>query len=127
MNRKNPQIKNQVKSQRQLQIGEQIKRVLAEIFLQDNLFAIKNGYITILQADVSPDAKNAKIFIDIFGDVDNKKIMSELKQISPYLRGKLSSKLNLRCTPELSFILDKTADEVTKIEDLLNQESKKFS
>ena len=127
MNRKNPQIKNQVKIQRQLQIGEQIKRVLAEIFLQDNLFAIKNGYITILQADVSPDAKNAKIFIDIFGDVDNKKIMSELKQISPYLRGKLSSKLNLRCTPELSFILDKTADEVTKIEDLLNQESKKFS
>ncbi len=121
------QGKNSGRSQRQLQIGEQIKRVLAEIFLQDNLFAIKDGYITILQADVSPDAKNAKIFIDIFGKVDGKKIMAELKQISPYLRGKLSGKLNMRFTPELIFVLDETAGVVNKIEDLLKSEAKKFS
>ncbi len=127
MQRKKPSFKKPEKSQRQLQIGEQIKRVLAEIFLQDNLFAIKDGYITILQADVSPDAKNAKIFIDIFGEVDGKKIIAELKQISPYLRGKLSSKLNLRFTPELMFVLDETAGAVSKIEDLLKMEAKKFS
>ncbi len=127
MHKKLSRTKNAGKSQRQLQIGEQIKRVLAEIFLQDNLFSNKEAYITILQADVSPDAKNAKIFIDVFGKVDGKKIIAELKKINPYLRGKLSSKLNLRCTPELLFVLDETAGEVMKIEDLIEQESKKFS
>ncbi len=119
--------KKPLKSQRQLQIGEQIKRILAEIFIQDNLFSTKNSCVTILQADVSPDAKNAKIFIDIFGAVDGEKAIQELRKITPYLRGKLSSKINLRFTPELLFILDETSKEVSKIEELLNQESKKFS
>ncbi len=127
MNKKNPKNKPSGKSQRQLQIGEQIKRILAEIFLQESALEIKNGYLTILQADVSPDAKNAKIFIDIFGSVDNKKILQDLKQIAPYLRSKLASKINLRYTPELTFVLDETAKEGSKIEDLLNQEAKKFS
>ena len=115
------------KSQRQLQIGEQIKRILAEIFSQESALVIKNGYITILQADISPDAKNAKIFIDIFGGSDNKKILQDLRQIAPYLRSKLANKINLRYTPELTFVLDETFKTAGKIEDLLNEEAKKFS
>jgi len=115
------------KSQRQLQIGEQIKRILAEIFSQESALTIKNGYITILQADISPDAKNAKIFIDIFGSADSKKILQDLKQIAPYLRSKLANKINLRYTPELTFVLDETFKTAGKIEDLLNEEAKKFS
>ncbi len=128
MNKKNLKTKNQNfdKSQRQLQIGEQIKRILAEIFLQESILTTKNSYITILQADVSPDAKNAKIFIDIFESMDNKKIIQDLKQISPYLRSKLANKINLRHTPELTFIIDETAKKGSKIDDLLNEEAKKF-
>lgn len=123
MNNKKP---TQSKSQRQLQIGEQIKRILAEIFLQDNKFSLPGVYITIAQADISPDAKNAKIFINIFGQCNSKKIIDELNQIAPYLRSKLAKNINLRYTPELSFILDDTSSEVSKIEDLLNKEAKKF-
>ena len=128
MNKKKSQsTKSPTKSQRQLQIGEQIKRILAEIFLQDNLLATANGYITILQADVSPDAKNAKIFIDIFGQADQKNIMSDLKNITPYLRNKLANKINLRHTPELKFILDETPQTFSKINALLKQEAEKWT
>jgi ribosome-binding factor A len=123
MNKKKP---TKVKSQRQLQIGEQIKRILAEIFLQDNLLNIKNTHITILQADVSPDAKNVKVFIDVFGSLEAKKIIQDLNQITPYLRKQLASKINLRYTPELNFVLDETFKEVNKIEELLKNEAKKF-
>ena len=115
------------KSQRQLQIGEQIKRILADIFLQDNLLSLKNGYTTILEADISPDAKNAKIFIDILGVDNEEKIINELNNAAPYLRNKLANKINLRYTPELIFILDKTAKKVSYIEELLKQEAKKLS
>lgn len=124
MNNKKP---SKQKSQRQLQLGEQIKRIMADIFLQDNKFNLPGVYITIAQADVSPDAKNAKIFINIFGKCDGKKIIDELNQIAPYLRGKLASKINLRYTPELLFVLDDTSKEVSKIEELLEKEGKKFS
>ena len=124
MNKKNSQ---HTKSQRQLQIGEQIKRILAEIFLQDNLLATKNSYITILQADISPDAKNAKIFIDIFGQIDGKKTIKDLKNITPYLRAKLAQKINLRYTPELDFVLDETHKVASKIDELLKQEAQKWT
>ena len=52
-----------MKSQRQLQIGENIKRIMSEIFLQEDFSVMMNNVITILEADVSPDAKNVKIFV----------------------------------------------------------------
>ncbi|MFT6331872.1 MAG: ribosome-binding factor A [Lentimonas sp.] len=119
--------KNKTKSQRQLQIGEQIKRALAEIFLTDHLFESKKGHITVTQADVSPDAKNAKIFINIFGEVNEKKAVSQLNELSPYLRSKLANKANFKYVPQLQFMLDGVSQNVMKIEDLLNQESNKFS
>jgi ribosome-binding factor A len=127
MKKNNLRTKNNNKSQRQLQIGEQTKRILAEIFSQDNLLAKKNVYITILRADVSPDAKNARIFIDIFGQFDQKKIMKDLKDATSYLRSKLANKINLRYTPELTFILDETHKIASKIDNLLMQESQKIS
>ena len=128
MNKKPTNQKSRTqKSQRQLQIGEQIKRILAEIFAQESSLAIKDGYITILQADISPDAKNAKIFIDVFGSADGKKIIKDLRQIAPYLRSKLANKINLRYTPELTFVLDETFKTAGKIEDLLKGEAEKFN
>jgi ribosome-binding factor A len=54
-----------MKSQRQLQIGETIKRVISDIFLRDDIFFNKHGtHITVSQADASPDAKNVKIFVN---------------------------------------------------------------
>ena len=119
-------MSNKVKSQRQLQLGEQIKRVLAGIFTKDNLFESKKGYVTISQADVSPDAKNAKIFINIYGEVDGKKATAQLNELNPYFRSQLSKKTTLRYVPQLKFVLDETSQHVMKIEDLLSEESKKF-
>ena len=69
-----------MKSQRQLQIGETIKRIISEIFLRDDILTVPGSYITILEADVSPDAKNARIYIDIFGNEPmHEKIVEKLK------------------------------------------------
>ena len=56
------------KSQKQLQIGENYKREMSQIFMQDDMLNFKNCHITILEADVSPDLKNIKFYLDIFGE-----------------------------------------------------------
>jgi len=116
-----------MKSQRQLQIGETIKRNISEVFTRDDILTVPGSFITILEADVSPDAKNVKVFIDIFGNEKmHEKIVEKLNEMAPYFRHQLSKRVSLRVAPELTFILDKTQDKAMKLEDLIAQEAKRF-
>jgi len=117
-----------MKSQRQLQIGENIKRVMSEIFMRGDISTIPGSYVTILEADVSPDAKNVKIYVDIFGqDENHAQIIKELNDAAPSLRHELAKRVTLRSVPEIRFLLDKTQDKAMSMEELIKQESKKFN
>ena len=134
------------KNQRQLQIGENIKRNLANIFFEENLNNFAGCYLTITEADVSPDARNAKIFVDVFLQKeleaeqeleDNnqelekakqdsfikqaKSIVSELNKNSGRLRHLLSKNVKLRYMPEIKFYLDLRQQQLAKVNKLLNQ------
>ena len=116
-----------MKSQRQLQIGETVKRVLSEIFLRDDILTVPGSYITILEANVSPDAKHAQIFIDIFGNEPmHKKIVEKLNEVAPHFRYQLAKKVALLVIPEITFILDKTQQKALSLEALLQDEGLRY-
>ncbi len=116
------------KSQRQLQIGEQIKRIIADIFAREGMSSISGSYITISQADVSPDIKNCTIYVNIFGNEKNRDaILTKLNGSASFFRRELGRNVAFRSTPEIKFILDKTEEEATTLESLINKESQKFS
>ncbi len=113
-----------MKSQRQLQVGEQIKRVIAEIFLREGLLTMMGSCITILEADTSPDIKNVRVYIDIFGDAkNNQAILQRLNKAAPYFRHELGKRLSARNIPEILFILDRTEEKALQLEALLEKES----
>jgi len=119
--------KTGAKSQRQLQVGEQIKRIIAEIFMRNGLSTISGSYITILEADISPDMKNCKVFIDIFGKKENSaEILQKLNAAAPNLRHELGKKLTMRGAPELKFFLDDSSQHAIDIDSLIAEEAKKF-
>ncbi|MFM7557176.1 MAG: 30S ribosome-binding factor RbfA, partial [Alphaproteobacteria bacterium] len=112
-----------MKSQRQLQIAENIKRTMSEIFLREDYSVIMNNVITVLQADVSPDAKNVKIFIDICGDSSkHSQILEKINENTPNFRYLLAQKIDLRFIPEITFLQDKNINNSLIIESLINQE-----
>lgn len=116
-----------MKSQRQLQVGETIKRIISDIFLRDDILSVPGSHITILEADTSPNLKDVKIFIDIYGNEHlHKQITKALNDATPYFRRELSKKVNLRTVPEITFILDKTEEKAMNIESIINSESKKY-
>jgi ribosome-binding factor A len=116
-----------MKSQRQLQVGENIKRIMSEIFLRDGLFKIKGNHLTIIEADSSPDLKNIKIYIDIIGDKSfGEEIIQKLNDLVPYFRHKIAGKINLRIVPEIIFLLDNSHDYAIKISSLIDLEAKNF-
>lgn len=116
-----------MKSQRQLQIGENIKRIMSDIFLRDDILTVPGTLITILEADVSPDAKNVKIFIDIFGNEKmHEKIVEKLNEAAPHFRYQMAKKITLRVVPEIIFILDKTQKNAMNLEALIEDEARKY-
>jgi ribosome-binding factor A len=117
-----------MKSQRQLQIGENIKRVMSEIFLKEDYSVINNNVITIIKADVSPDAKNVKIYIDIFGDkTKHQEIFQMLNSRINHFRYQLAQKIDFRTVPEIVFINDNSSIYIQSIENIIINETIKNS
>lgn len=115
-----------MKSQRQLQIAENIKRIMSEIFLREDYSVIMNNVITVLMADVSPDAKNVKIFIDICGDSSkHSQILEKINANTPNFRYLLAQKIDLRFIPEIVFLQDKNVNNSMVIESIIDQEKQK--
>lgn len=120
----------QKKSQRQLQVGEQIKRIVADVLLKEDAFIFPGAYITVLRADASPDIKNIKIIIDIFGQVDKASrlnLVERLNSSTGYFKSALAKQIRLRYMPEIVFVLDDGFNEAAKIEALIKKESNTFN
>lgn len=66
---------------------------------------VTGAMVSITRAEVAPDLRNAKVFFSVLGG-DAKEVQKGLESASGYLRRHLAQTLNLRITPELTFIAD---------------------
>ena len=108
-------------SQRQLRAGELIRHALVEILQREPLRdpALDGVSVTISEVQLSPDLKNAKVFASPLGGDDKANVIAALNRTSAYLRGVLGKKIEMKFTPALTFMEDKTFAEAQKIDELL--------
>ena len=69
------------------------------------------GMISVMAVDTTTDLRYAKVFISILDKSDEQQVMRGLKSASGWLRRELGHRLQLRYTPELSFVLDESIDK----------------
>ena len=66
---------------------------------------------SIVAVEVAPDLKTAKVFISVLGDEEARKdTLRGLRSAAPYLRTQLAKSINLRNTPELTFVADQSIE-----------------
>ena len=111
-------------SQRQLRAGEIIRHALAEIISREDFRDpdLANVIVTVGEVRCSPDLKHANIFVTPLGDDTEEgraKLAAALNRASAFLRGRLGREIELKFTPELHFVADKSYDEATAIDRLL--------
>ncbi len=95
--------KNSVKNRR---INDEVMRELAQI-IRDIKDPRVSPMTSVLQVEVAPDLKNCKVFVSVLGsEEDAKKTMQGLESASGFIRSELARKVNLRNTPQLTFVLD---------------------
>ena len=80
---------------------------------------VVNNFISITRAEVAPDLKYASVYFSCIGD--SKEAAEGLKKCTGMLRHHLAKTLNLRITPELSFIKDGSIEHGAKIAKLLDE------
>jgi ribosome-binding factor A len=78
-----------------------------------------NNFVSITRAEVAPDLKYAGIYFSCIGD--SKEAIEGLKKCTGMLRHHLATKLNLRITPELTFIKDGSIEHGAKIARLIEE------
>ena len=91
-------------------INEEIQRELASLIpmVKDPRVT---GMISVMAVDTTTDLRYARVFISILDKSDEQQVMRGLKSASGWLRRELGHRLQLRYTPELSFVLDESIDK----------------
>ena len=112
---------HQAYSQRQLKGGENLKKILARIFIQQNVILpeIDTKLITITEVRISPDFKHAKVFFIPLTGKEFLKFSDILNQNSIEIKKIASKDWTAKFMPNLKFIKDESFDYAEKIENLL--------
>ena len=108
-------------SQRQLRVAEEIRHVLASVFLRREFRdpELADAQITVTEVRISPDLKNATAFVTRLGRSDIGALMPALKRAAPFLRTQIAHEMRLRMAPTLSFQPDTSLDHASRVESLL--------
>lgn len=97
-----------------------IKEEVSSIFLQ-KLQNPQLGFLTITNVKVSPDLKQAKIYISVFEREKRELVLDKIQSKVGFIRAELAQRIRIKFTPELKFFLDDTLDYVEKIEGLIDK------
>ena len=114
---------NYAKTQRQLKVGEELRHLISNALLRNSFYDenIENFNITITEVNVSPDLKNAKVYVMPLGGENKLNILNSLNKATGRLKKIISNNISLRQTPKLIFKIDDTFEYAKNINDILSK------
>jgi len=112
-------------SQRQLRVGEMLRRAISEILARGDLYDpdLANVSVTVGEVRTSPDLKNATVFVYPLGGQNAKNMVAALNNNSGEVRYALTKNVALKHSPKIKFMLDTTFDQMDDTRRLLSQEN----
>ena len=107
-------------SYRKDKVERLIKEEISLIFLQ-KFQDTDLGFLTVTRVKVSPDLKQAKIYISVFEKEKRELVLDRIQLKLGFIRSELGQRIKTKFTPELKFFIDDTLDYVEKIEGLIDE------
>lgn len=111
-------------SQRQLRVGELIRRALSDILLRGDLHepVLSSVSITVGEVRTSPDLKVATVFVLPLGGQNAPGALEALNRAKGEIRREVTRAVQLRHSPELRFVLDESYDRMDRTREMLGDE-----
>lgn len=111
-------------SQRQLRVGEVVRRALSEVLARGDTHDpdLSRMSVTVGEVRMSPDLKIATAYVMSLGGDGQEELVGLLATNKDELRRAMAKKLALKFTPDLRFRLDTTFDQMDETRRLFAQE-----
>lgn len=108
-------------SQRQLRVGEVIRRALSEILARGELHdpELSHVSVTVSEVRMSPDLRHATAFVLPLGGVNTGEVVRALGRNRVELRRLVTDRIDMRYSPELGFQADTRFDAMDRTRELL--------
>ncbi|MCR4961620.1 MAG: 30S ribosome-binding factor RbfA [Lachnospiraceae bacterium] len=111
--------KNSIKN---IRINEEVYRELANLIRSGEIKDPRvNPLMTsVIAVEVAPDLKTCKAYISVLGDADAIKSTHQgLRSAEGFIRNRLAKTINLRNTPEITFVMDQSIEYGVKMTKLI--------
>ena len=111
-------------TQRQLRVGELIRRTLSDVLNQGDIHDpnLNRLSITVSEVRTTPDLKIATVYVLPLGGKHRDEAIAGLKRNKHELRRALSKETTLKFTPDLRFLIDETFDRLDETRELFARE-----
>ena len=112
-------------SQRQLRVGELVRRALSEVLARGDTHDpdLNRISITVGEVTASPDLKIATAYVCPLGGQGSDDVITLLARNKSELRRAVGKNLGLKFTPDLRFRLDETFDRMDETRRLFSQDT----
>jgi ribosome-binding factor A len=112
-------------SQRQLRVGELIRRRLSEVLMRGDIHDpdLAGVSITVGEVQTSPDLKVATAYILPLGGSGRDEALAALRKNRHEIRRVVAKGLALKFSPELRFAIDETFDRMDDTRRLFSDET----
>jgi ribosome-binding factor A len=105
---------------RSRRVEDLVQRELA-LLIQKELSDAHLGLITVSGVNISPDLKNAKIYVTSLGDgIEVSQVVKTLNGMSSHFRHELAKVLTLRIVPKLAFEFDSSIERARRLTTLID-------
>ncbi len=112
-------------SQRQLRVGELIRRTLADVLNRGDVHDpdLNRMSITVSEVRTSPDLKIATAFVLPLGGHGREDALAALARNKGELRRAISKQMTLKYAPDLRFVIDESFDQMDETRALLQSDA----
>lgn len=93
---------------RQQKVESQVRRLVSEAILRELSDPRVNGLLSVTRVSVSPDLREARVYISILSDRPESTVMSGLNSARGVIQKHVADGMKIRYAPRLSFLLDES-------------------
>lgn len=111
----------ETRSVRLLKVGEQVRHVISELLMRQEVHdeVLSAHTISVTEVRMSPDLRHAAVFVKPLLGADEEAVLKALRTNTAFFQREVAGKLKLKYAAKIRFMADETFDEASRIDALL--------
>ncbi|CAH0496355.1 30S ribosome-binding factor RbfA [Novosphingobium sp. CECT 9465] len=111
----------ETRSVRLLKVGEQVRHILSELLMRQQVHddVLSAHTVSVTEVRMSPDLQHASVFVKALLGEDEELVLKALRTHTAYFQREVAQRLRLKFAPKVKFLPDESFDVASRIESIL--------